>query len=122
MALIESIRDLWGGGKQARFLTDISPKFIIYTRQTAKKPIFLERLEMIPENEAIKKECIIKTLEDESHLVANVIIGVAEGFGGVSVGEKLEYKKCDDSEVSVEVLSLKKAFDEMIKDIKPYIQ
>lgn len=121
IALIEAIHDLWGGGKQARFLTDISPKFIIYTRQTAKKPIFLERLEMIPEGEAIKRECIIKTLEDESHLVANVIIGVAEGFGGVTVGEELKYKKCDDSEVSIEVLSLKEAFDEMIKDIKPHI-
>jgi len=118
-ALINAIRDLWGGGKQARFLTDISPKLVIYTRQTTKKPIFLERLEMDADGEKIKDECITKTLEDEAHIVEKVIIGAADGFGGFSVGKELKYKKDDNSEVPVSVLSLKEAFERILTDIKP---
>ncbi len=117
-ALINAIRDLWGGGKQARFLTDISPKLVIYTRQTTKKPIFLERLEMNAEDEKIEDNCITKTLEDEAHIVEKVIIGAAEGFGGFSVGKVLEYKKNDDLKLSVKISSLKQAFEEMLTDIK----
>ena len=120
-ALINAIHDLWGGGKQARFLTDISPKLVIYTRQTAKKPIFLERLEMDAEDEKVRVESITKTLEDESHIVEEVIIGAAEGFGGFSVGEVLKYKGENDTEKSIVVLSLKNAFESMLEDIKQHL-
>ena len=120
-ALLNALRDLWGGGKQARFLTDISPKLVLYTRQTSKKPIFLERLEMESEDETIKESCIIRTLEDEAHIVEKMIMGVADGFGGFSIGKEIKYKR-DDKEESIEALSLSKAFDEMIKDIEPHIK
>lgn len=120
-ALINAIHDLWGGGKQARFLTDISPKLVIYTRQTAKKPIFLERLEMDAEDEKVREESITKTLEDESHIVGEVIIGAAEGFGGFSVGKVLKYKGENGTEKSITVLSLKDAFENMLKDVKQHL-
>jgi CRISPR-associated regulatory protein, DevR family len=119
-ALLNALRDLWGGGKQARFLTDISPKLVLYTRQTSKKPIFLERLEMEFEDETIKESCIIRTLEDEARIVEKVIIGVADGFGGFPVGKEIRYKR-DDKEESIKALSLNRAFDEMIKDVNPHI-
>lgn len=119
-ALLNALRDLWGGGKQARFLTDISPKLVLYTRQTSKKPVFLERLEMEAEGEAIKEDCIIRTLEDEAHIVEKVIMGVADGFGGISIGKEVKYKR-GNKEESVKVLSLNEAFGEMLKDIKPHI-
>ncbi|MFH1773933.1 MAG: type I-B CRISPR-associated protein Cas7/Cst2/DevR [Methanobacteriota archaeon] len=120
-ALINAIHDLWGGGKQARYLTDISPKLVMYTRQTAKKPIFLERLEMDAEDEKVREECITKTLEDESHIVEKVIIGTAEGFGGFSVGKTLKYKGRDGAENSITVLSLRDAFENMLKDVNSNI-
>jgi len=119
-ALLNALRDLWGGGKQARFLTDISPKLVVYTRQTSKKPIFLERFEMKPEDESIKESCIIRTLEDEAHIVEKGIMGVADGFGGFPVGKEIRYKR-DDKEESIKALSLNRAFDEMIKDVNPHI-
>jgi CRISPR-associated protein Cst2 len=109
-ALIEAIHHLWGGGKQARFLTDISPKFAIYTRQSIKKPIFLERIEM-QEDESIDVRSIANTLEDETGIVERVIIGVADGFGGLSVGQEISFK---DEKVCVETLG--KAFAEIIED------
>lgn len=44
-ALINAIEHLWGGGKQSRLLSDISPKFVVYSRQSSKHPIFLETLQ-----------------------------------------------------------------------------
>ncbi len=109
-ALIEALRHLWGGGKQARFLTDISPKFIIYTRQSAKKPIFLERIEM-KEDETIDVSSIANTLEDEMGIVDRVIVGVADRFGGIAVGQNIPYNK---GTLSIEGLS--KAFAEIVED------
>jgi len=120
-ALLTALRDLWGGGKQARFLTDISPKLVLYTRQNSKKPIFLERFEMESEGEAIKESCIIGTLEDEAHIVKKVIIGIADGFGGFTIGKTIKYNR-DDKEESVKALSLNEAFKQMTGDVKPHIE
>ncbi len=106
--LIEAIRDLWGGGKQARFLTDISPKFIIYSRQTVKKPIFLERIKM-KEDETIDMPSIEETLKDESNLLGKVIIGTTDGFGGVKVGQQIL-----NNTITIENIS--KAFADILTD------
>ena len=42
--LLKAIEHIWGGGKQSRFLTDMSPKFLAITFQKTKSPIFLETL------------------------------------------------------------------------------
>ncbi len=41
-ALIEALNLLWGGGRTARMLADLSPKFIAYARLRVKHPVFLE--------------------------------------------------------------------------------
>ncbi|MFN3974021.1 MAG: type I-B CRISPR-associated protein Cas7/Cst2/DevR [Dehalococcoidia bacterium] len=43
-ALLNALDLLWGGGRTARLLADLSPKFIAYTRLTVKHPVFLEAL------------------------------------------------------------------------------
>ncbi|MEM8585750.1 MAG: type I-B CRISPR-associated protein Cas7/Cst2/DevR [Bacteroidota bacterium] len=40
--LIDAIQTLWSSGRQSRFLSDISPKFIAAAWMSAKNPIFLE--------------------------------------------------------------------------------
>lgn len=112
--LVRAIRDLWGGGKQARFLTDIAPKFVIYTRQSVKKPVFLERIKM-QENETIDTASIATTLEDEEDIVNQIVIGVADGFGGIKVGQKISYKR-EDENIEVPVEAIGEAFEKIVKD------
>ncbi len=42
--LLEALKLLWGGGRTARMLSDLSPKFFAYSRLTVKHPVFLEAL------------------------------------------------------------------------------
>ncbi|MFB6271773.1 MAG: type I-B CRISPR-associated protein Cas7/Cst2/DevR [Salinibacter sp.] len=42
--LLESLNLLWGGGRTARMLTDLSPTFVAYSRLAVKHPAFLESL------------------------------------------------------------------------------
>jgi CRISPR-associated protein Cst2 len=40
--LFEALNILWGGGRTARMLADLSPKFLAYARLRVKHPVFLE--------------------------------------------------------------------------------
>jgi len=40
----EALNLLWGGGRTARMLADLSPKFLAYARLRVKHPVFLEAL------------------------------------------------------------------------------
>lgn len=115
--LIQAVRDLWGGGKQGRFLTDISPKFVVFTLQTAKKPIFLERLEMNAQDESISLPILEKTLQNEAEIIKDVIVGAANGFGGIAVGKEIDYKLTEKSE-KIKIAELKNAFDQISKSLK----
>jgi len=42
--LFEAFNLLWGGGRTARMLSDLSPKFLAYARLRVKHPVFLEAL------------------------------------------------------------------------------
>lgn len=44
-SLLEALGILWGGGRTARMLADLSPKFFAYARLKVKHPVFLEALE-----------------------------------------------------------------------------
>ncbi len=43
-ALLDALNLLWGGGRTARMLADLSPKFLAYARLQVKHPVFLEAL------------------------------------------------------------------------------
>jgi len=42
--LLDALNLLWGGGRTARMLADLSPKFLAYSRLKVKHPVFLEAL------------------------------------------------------------------------------
>ena len=44
-SLLDALNILWGGGRTARMLADLSPKFFTYARLSVKHPVFLEALE-----------------------------------------------------------------------------
>lgn len=43
-ALFDALNLLWGGGRTARLLADLSPKFLAYSRLSVKHPVFLEAM------------------------------------------------------------------------------
>ena len=43
-ALLQALKNLWGSGRQSRFLADLAPKFLAAAFTTTKNPIFLESL------------------------------------------------------------------------------
>ncbi len=44
--LLDALSILWGGGRTARMLVDMSPKFFGYVRLKVKYPVFLENIEV----------------------------------------------------------------------------
>lgn len=77
--LLEAIANIWGGGKQSRLLTDMSPKFLSVTFQTAKNPIFLETL-TVTENEELNTKAVKEVLSGNSHIIQEKFIGVQSGI------------------------------------------
>lgn len=45
-ALLKALQHLWSSGRQTRYLSDISPKFVAAALLTAKAPIFLEAVQV----------------------------------------------------------------------------
>ncbi|MBI2183440.1 MAG: type I-B CRISPR-associated protein Cas7/Cst2/DevR [Thaumarchaeota archaeon] len=108
--LLTTIRDLWGGGKQSRFLTDISPKFVIYTRLSTRKPILLERLKMSKE-ENLDLNSVSEALTDEQEIIEKCTIGAVNEFAGIKVGQQIAI-----GDKGAKILSISQAFGEIIKD------
>jgi len=44
--LINALELLWGGGRTARMLVDLAPRFVAFAPLTAKHPVFLEALQV----------------------------------------------------------------------------
>ncbi len=77
-AILDSLQNLWSSGRQSRFLTDISPKFIASAILSTKNPIFLETLML--EEKTIQLSPLIATLEDFKKIILDNTFGVREGF------------------------------------------
>ncbi|MCF6159329.1 MAG: type I-B CRISPR-associated protein Cas7/Cst2/DevR [wastewater metagenome] len=111
VALLESIRTLWGGGKQSRFMTDLSPKFIIYTRQSKKSPIFLESFCM-DKNEALYIHPVLEVLKD-SPFIDNTVVGLRSG---IFLNEEEIKSKLSDA--GYRIMTVNEAIDAMIIDVQ----
>ncbi len=79
--LFEAIRDLWGGGRQSRFLTDISPKFAIISFLEIKKPFLLEVIGTDDKGN-VKIENIKSAISENQEVIINQFIGVTRGVFG----------------------------------------
>ena len=81
-SLFEAINLLWGGGRTARLLSDMSPKFFAYARLSAKYPVFLENLNVVYSEGAIVLDIqpIVSALERVSSYKKKIIFGLEPGI------------------------------------------
>ena len=77
--LLKALSHIWGGGKQSRLLTDMSPKFLAITFQNTKSPIFLETL-AVSENEELNTKAINEVLTGNSRIIKKQLLGVQSGI------------------------------------------
>jgi len=77
--LLDAIQNLWGVGRQSRFLADISPKFICAGLMAVKNPIFLECLDVDAQG-IVKIGLIESTIKDFSNVIKETVIGERKGF------------------------------------------
>jgi CRISPR-associated protein Cst2 len=89
-ALLTALQHLWSTGRQSRFLSDISPKFIAAALLTAKVPLFLESLRRDGSNReaSIDIKALSEALEDAKDILVDHCFGARSGFfDGTTVPE-----------------------------------
>lgn len=86
--LLDAIQNLWGVGRQSRFLADISPKFICSALLTVKNPIFLECLK-INERGIADMQLIESTIKDFSAVIKDSLLGERKGFFPLETAQAL---------------------------------
>lgn len=84
--LLDALNLLWGGGRTARMLVDLSPKFLAYSRLTVKHPMFLEALSAEYDNGKyqILIEPIVNALKKFEGRREKVIFGLEKDVFGNS--------------------------------------
>lgn len=107
--LITAIEHLWGGGKQSRLLSDMSPKFVVYTRQSSKLPLFLETLRTKPEDiGSVDVNLLNSTFIANKDIIQNECIGYLPGF----------FKNDSEIKGTFSVVNLNECFEQIREDIK----
>jgi len=83
-ALLEALKLLWGGGRTARMLSDLSPKFMAYARLRVKHPVFLEALVARFEDSryVLDPEPLANALKKFSPYLERTIFGIDPGIFG----------------------------------------
>lgn len=76
--LLDAFQNLWGVGRQSRFLADISPKFICAALLTVKNPIFLECLKV--DKGMVEMPLIESTINDCKPVLKDRVLGERKGF------------------------------------------
>jgi CRISPR-associated protein Cst2 len=100
--LLKALSHIWGGGKQSRLLTDMSPKFLAITFQIAKSPIFLETL-TVNDNEELHTGAIKEVLESNKKIVRQQILGIQSGIF-----------KNKDNDTLANITTIQNAFDSAV--------
>jgi len=104
--LFEALKQIWGGGKQSRILTDMEPKFMAITFQNSKMPIFLESLN-VSEQEALDTKAVNEVLGDYANIIDKQILGLRTGIFTNDVSAEVE-----------NTVSIQTAFEQAIEHIK----
>jgi CRISPR-associated protein Cst2 len=102
-ALLQALKNLWGSGRQSRFLADISPKFVVGAFTTAKNPIFLESL--IVRDGSVVSSVLDEVCADYSKEIVGSVFGERKGLF------KTEYEKA---------VTIGEAFDKLEKLVDAY--
>jgi len=93
-ALLQALKNLWGSGRQSRFLADISPKFVAGAFTTAKNPIFLESL--IVRDGSVVSSVLDEVCADYSKEIVGSVFGERKGLfkteytTAVTIGEAFD--------------------------------
>lgn len=79
--LLEALNILWGGGRTARMLAELSPKFFAYARLTVKHPVFLEAFSAHYENGKyiVELEPLINALQKFNGYLEHTLFGLEAG-------------------------------------------
>lgn len=96
-AFLDAFRNLWSSGRQSRFLSDISPKFIAAAYMKAKNPIFLESVS-VDKSGKINYEKLKTVVADydkfiDEHVFAGqeAVFELSDGVVGLKAGfDKIE--------------------------------
>jgi CRISPR-associated protein Cst2 len=76
--LLDAIQNLWTIGRQSRFLSDMSPKFVSAALLKAKNPIFLESV-LVRDND-IYMPILKQTVSDFESVILSYAFGERKGF------------------------------------------
>ena len=82
--LFEALNILWGGGRTARMLADLSPKFLAYARLRVKHPVFLEALSAHYEDGkyALELAPLVNILKKFANYRERTLFGIEPGIFG----------------------------------------
>ncbi len=82
--LFEAFNILWGGGRTARMLADLSPKFLAYARLRVKHPVFLEALSAYYEDGkyALELAPLVNALKKFADYREQTFFGIEPGIFG----------------------------------------
>ncbi|ABN53503.1 MAG TPA: type I-B CRISPR-associated protein Cas7/Cst2/DevR [Hungateiclostridium thermocellum] len=78
-ALVDAIQNLWTVGRQSRFLSDVSPKFVAAAVLKVKNPIFLECIK-IGSSGSVDMSLVKNTVDDFHKQIIDYAIGERKGF------------------------------------------
>jgi CRISPR-associated protein Cst2 len=82
--LIEAIQTLWSSGRQTRFLSDISPKFVAAASMNAKNPIFLEAVDY--RDKEVNLAALQTVVSDYADFIEDHVFAVQVGTLGEQEG------------------------------------
>ncbi|GAB4273512.1 type I-B CRISPR-associated protein Cas7/Cst2/DevR [Thermincola ferriacetica] len=91
VALLNAVKNLWSSGRQTRFLSDISPKFLAAAILKVKNPIFLETV--VPARGGVNVSLISETVADYKDEIIEYVIGAKKEMfnelpeNSLSIGE-----------------------------------
>jgi CRISPR-associated protein Cst2 len=82
--LFEALNILWGGGRTARMLADLSPKFLAYARLRVKHPVFLEAFAAHYEDGkyALELAPLVNALQKFADYREQTLFGIEPGIFG----------------------------------------
>ncbi|QUI23978.1 type I-B CRISPR-associated protein Cas7/Cst2/DevR [Vallitalea pronyensis] len=79
LGLVDAIQNLWTVGRQSRFLTDMSPKFVSAALLRVKNPIFMECIRL-SEDLIIQEDILMNTTKDFENVILDHTLGERKGF------------------------------------------
>lgn len=82
VSLVEAFNLLWGGGRTARMLNDLSPRFVAYARMKVKHPVFIESLKIkfTPAGHELVLDPLVGALEKFAYYRDQYFFGLEKGF------------------------------------------